>query len=72
MYGTWEDIYDDVLYFVLANTDIAVSLPGMAPEAGVVKWTADGCAGITFNRLLPLATLIGWLQDRRDGMRRAG
>ena len=22
VYGTWEDIYDDVLYFVLANTDI--------------------------------------------------
>lgn len=56
---------------LMRDADIAVTLPGMAPEAGVVKWTAEDCAGITFNRLLPLATLIGWLQERRDGLRKA-
>lgn len=54
-----------------SDADIAVALPGMAPEAGVVKWLGDDCAGITFNRLLPLATLIGWLQSQRDGLRKA-
>ena len=53
------------------DADIAVTLPGMAPQAGVVKWISDDCVGITFNRLLPLATLIGWLQERRDGLRKA-
>lgn len=53
------------------DADIAIALPGMAPEAGVVKWIAEDSAGITFNRLLPLATLIGWLQERRDGLRKA-
>ncbi|NNC46909.1 MAG: PilZ domain-containing protein [Sphingomonas sp.] len=53
------------------DADIAVALPGMAPLAGVVKWVADDSAGITFNRLVPLATLIGWLQERRDGLRKA-
>lgn len=54
------------------DADIAVALPGMAPLAGVVKWVADDLAGITFNRLVPLATLIGWLQERRNGLRKAG
>ncbi|WP_265530039.1 PilZ domain-containing protein [Sphingomicrobium marinum] len=53
------------------DADIAVALPGMAPLAGVVKWASEDCAGITFNRLVPLATLIGWLQERRDGLRKA-
>jgi hypothetical protein len=30
----------------------------------VVRWTVDGHAGITFNRLLPLPQLIEWLQAR--------
>jgi hypothetical protein len=46
------------------NADVVVSLPGLAPQAGVVRWTADGCAGITFNRLLPLPQLIEWLKAR--------
>jgi hypothetical protein len=36
----------------------------------VVRWTADGFAGITFNRLLPLPLLIDWLKAR-SGSRNA-
>jgi hypothetical protein len=36
----------------------------------VVRWTSEGCAGITFNRLLPLPLLIDWLKAR-SGSRNA-
>nr|WP_314444578.1 PilZ domain-containing protein [uncultured Sphingomonas sp.] len=52
------------------NAEVVVSLPGLAPQPGVVRWTADGSAGITFNRLLPLPQLIDWLKAR-NGSRTA-
>ena len=52
------------------NVDVVVSLPGLPPQPGVVRWTSDGCAGITFNRLLPLPQLIDWLKAR-SGTRNA-
>ncbi|MFC7536916.1 PilZ domain-containing protein [Sphingomonas sp. GCM10030256] len=45
-----------------AGTDVVVSLAGLEPQPGVVRWSESGLAGITFNRLLPLPVLIGWLQ----------
>lgn len=57
---------------LVSSSDIVVTLPGMAPEAGLVRWQADDQAGITFNRLLPLASLVNWLQQLRDGLRRTG
>jgi hypothetical protein len=52
------------------NAEVVVSLPGLPPQPGVVRWAADGFAGITFNRLLPLPLLIDWLKAR-SGSRNA-
>jgi hypothetical protein len=46
------------------NAEVVVSLPGLPPQPGVVRWTVDGYAGVTFNRLLPLPLLIEWLKAR--------
>ena len=54
------------------GSDVVVTLPGLAPNPGVVRWINDGFYGITFNRLLALPQLIGWLQDQRGGIRAAG
>ena len=51
--------------------DVAISLPGLETQAGVVRWTDERLAGLSFNRLLPLATLIGWLQGQRAELRAA-
>ena len=48
------------------NAEVVVSLPGLPPQPGVVRWMADGYAGITFNRLLPLPQLIDWLKARSE------
>ena len=47
------------------GADVVVTLNGMAPQPGVVRWTADGSAGISFNRPLPLSELVSWLQAQR-------
>lgn len=47
------------------NAEVVVSLPGLPPQQGVVRWISEGCAGITFNRLLPLPALIEWLKAQR-------
>ncbi|WP_245198092.1 PilZ domain-containing protein [Sphingomonas kaistensis] len=52
------------------NAEVVVSLPGLPPQPSVVRWTSDGFAGITFNRLLPLPQLIDWLKAR-SGSRNA-
>lgn len=48
------------------HADVVVSLPGLPPQLGIVRWTEAGFAGITFNRLLPLPTLIEWLRSQRS------
>ncbi|MEQ7872478.1 PilZ domain-containing protein [Sphingomonas sp. ASV193] len=47
------------------NSDIVVTMSGLEPLPGVVRWCADGFVGITFNRLIPLAELVDWLQAQR-------
>lgn len=54
-----------------ADNDIVITLPGLAPEAGVVKWTNDDVLGVTFNRLMPLGGLVDWLRGLRDGKQQA-
>lgn len=55
-----------------AGNDVIVSLPGIEPQRAVVRWSESGQIGITFNRLLPLPLLVGWLREQRDGIRAAG
>ena len=52
--------------------DLSVSLPGLEPQPAALRWRQDGHLGISFNRLIPLAQLVGWLQQVRDGLRAAG
>jgi hypothetical protein len=53
------------------GSDVVVTLPGLAPRQGVVRWFHSGCYGITFNRLLALSELVAWLQDQREMLRKA-
>ena len=52
--------------------DLSVSLPGFDPLPAALRWRQDGHLGISFNRLVPLAELVAWLQGVRDGLRAAG
>ena len=54
------------------DTEVVVSLPGLEPQPGVVRWNEDGFTGITFNQLWPLPILVGWLKQQRSVMRVAG
>lgn len=44
--------------------EVTVSLPGLAPQGAAVRWNDGSRYGITFNTVLPLATLIDWLHAR--------
>ena len=52
--------------------DLSVSLPGFEPLPAALRWRHDGHMGISFNRLVPLAELVAWLQAMREGLRAAG
>lgn len=53
------------------GADVVVTLPGMSPMPGVVRWSESGCYGITFNRLIALSELVSWLQEQRNSLRQA-
>ena len=52
--------------------DLSVSLSGLEPQPAALRWRQDGQLGVSFNRLIPLADLVAWLQGVRDTMRAAG
>lgn len=51
--------------------DLSVSLPGLESQPAALRWRQDGHLGISFNRLIPLAKLVAWLQIARDNLRAA-
>ena len=53
------------------GSEVVVTLPGLPPRPGIVRWQDSGCYGITFNRLLALSELVAWLQDQREMLRQA-
>ena len=53
------------------GADVVVTLPGLSPMPGVVRWKETGAYGINFNRLLALSNLVSWLQDQRELLRKA-
>ena len=53
------------------GTSLAITLPGMETQAGVACWSDGGLAGISFNTLVPLSELVGWLKAMRDELRAA-
>jgi hypothetical protein len=47
------------------GAEVVVTLAGLRPVAGIVKWRDAGRYGIGFNRVVPLAELVEWLQDQQ-------
>jgi hypothetical protein len=62
----------DTLTVLPRDTDVVVTLPGLGPTAGVVRWVDETFCGITFNQLVALPQLVNWLQDQRGGFRATG
>ena len=54
------------------GADVVMSLPGLPTLHGVTRWTDADHTGITFNRLLPLDELVGWLDGQREKLRAVG
>ena len=48
------------------SADVVVTLPGLTPAAGVVKWSEDGTYGLAFNRALVLSELVDWLKEQQE------
>jgi Tfp pilus assembly protein PilZ len=46
------------------GAEVTVSLPGLAPQGAVVRWSDGKRFGISFNSVLPLAGLVSWLHER--------
>ena len=53
------------------GADVVVTLPGLPPVPGIVRWKKAGGYGISFNRLLALSDLVAWLQNQREMFRKA-
>jgi hypothetical protein len=53
------------------DAEVVVTLPGMAPQPAVVRWSDQGSAGVAFNTPLPLSELVDWLRSQRDAARAA-
>lgn len=51
------------------GAELVVSLPGLNPQDGAVRWSDASYLGVAFNRLLPLAVLVEWLRATRDQLR---
>jgi len=52
------------------GADIVITLPGLTPAAGVVKWCDGSTHGLSFNRALVLSELVEWLQEQQQEQRR--
>ena len=53
------------------GAEVAVTLIGLPPQQGVVRWKSGNAYGITFNRVLALSQLVAWLQEQRERPRTA-
>lgn len=53
------------------GANVVVTLPGLAPQQGVIRWSDNGAYGVTFNRLIALSELVAWLQIQRESLREA-
>jgi hypothetical protein len=48
------------------GSDVVVTVPGLSPIAGVVRWSEGGFVGMSFNRPIALELLVAWIRDRHD------
>ena len=54
------------------GAEVTVTLTGLSPAAATVRWKEGESYGITFNRALPLPSLVGWLQEQQSRTRAVG
>ena len=54
---------------IAIGAEVTISLFGLQPCTGTVRWRDGDCYGVTFNRLLPLPALVSWLQEQRARLR---
>ena len=54
------------------DAEVVVSLPGLAPQPAIVRWRDSGSYGITFNKVIALPLLVGWLREQRERLRATG
>ena len=48
------------------DSQVVVTLPGVAPQPASVRWVDGNYLGVTFNRMIALPTLVEWLRGQRD------
>lgn len=48
------------------GAEVIVTLTGLSPAPGTVRWKEDESYGIGFNRPLPLPTLVAWVQEQQE------
>ena len=53
------------------DSQVVVTLSGVAPQPAVVRWVDGDYVGVTFNRMLALPTLVDWLRAQRNSLRAA-
>jgi PilZ domain len=51
------------------GAEVVLTLDRFRPLQGVVRWCADGLAGIAFNQLIPFGELMGWLIPEKASKR---
>jgi len=54
------------------GADVIVTLNGLPPQPGVLRWQERSSYGITFNRVIALSDLVAWLQQQREQSPAAG
>jgi hypothetical protein len=57
---------------LLVGAEVVVSLAGLEPLPGVVRWQDGGSFGITYNKIMPLSVLVAWIQAQRERIRAVG
>ncbi len=50
---------------MLAEGEVVVTLCGLAPLAGVLRWCDGAVADISFNQLIPLGELAPWIREQQ-------
>ena len=51
---------------------VIVSLAGLEPRPGMIRWRSEETYGVTFNRVIPLPLLVAWLHDQQTVTSAAG
>ena len=57
---------------IAMGADVVVTLPGLAPQPAIIRWRDGETYGITFNKIVALPLLVGWLHQQRERLRAAG